>query len=529
MKTRLFTTSKLLVILFLAIGVILPLGTLLLHINMKDFSDLLQSPQFWPMIMHSLITTSISTLLAIILAFSLSYCIHRSNMKHKAIFAMLLTLPMLIPSISHGMGLVLLFGDNGIITNLFHINISLYGYTGIIMGSILYAFPVAFLMLSDAFSYEDYTSYEVAKVMGLSFKAQLFNITLRNMKPILISVIFATFTLIFTDYGVPLVVGGKVMTLPLYMYREVIGLLDFSKGAIIGSFLLLPAFIAFVIDLKNKNQTSLTTLTKPFQIAENKKRDTLSKIFCWIVVIFISLPLIAFILLSFIKQYPIDFSFSLSNIKEALHLGMRVYLKNSLAIAFVSSLIGTCIIYLVAFITTRSKRNFSTNLLHFISMLSMAIPGLVLGLCYVLFFKTSLIYGTIYMLILVNIVHFFASPYLLAYQSLRKFHRNFEDLSTVMGISKWKMLKDVYIPSTKATLIEMFSYIFVNCMVTISAISFLANFKTMPLALLIPQFDSQSLIEATAFISVVIFFVNLFMKIVVYFVKNKLLQKEEQA
>ena len=75
------------------------------------------------------------------------------------------------------------------------------------------------------------------------------------------------------------------------------------------------------------------------------------------------------------------------------------------------------------------------------------------------------------------------------------------------------MLFDVYIPCTRATIIEMFSYLFVNCMVTISAVSFLANFRNMPLALLIPQFDSQSLIEATAFISVIILLVNGILKL----------------
>ena len=82
------------------------------------------------------------------------------------------------------------------------------------------------------------------------------------------------------------------------------------------------------------------------------------------------------------------------------------------------------------------------------------------------------------------------------------------------------MLFDVYIPCTRATIIEMFSYLFVNCMVTISAVSFLANFRNMPLALLIPQFDSQSLIEATAFISVIILLVNGILKLAVYAVKR---------
>ena len=95
-----------------------------------------------------------------------------------------------------------------------------------------------------------------------------------------------------------------------------------------------------------------------------------------------------------------------------------------------------------------------------------------------------------------------------------------------MGVSRWRMLMDVYVPCTMESMAEMFSYLFVNSMVTISAVSFLANFKNMPIALMIPQFDAQSLIEATAFISILIFVVNAVMKFVVYLVK-KYIQKQE--
>ena len=53
------------------------------------------------------------------------------------------------------------------------------------------------------------------------------------------------------------------------------------------------------------------------------------------------------------------------------------------------------------------------------------------------------------------------------------------------------------------------------------------DFRNMPLSLLIPQFDSQSLIEATAFISVVILLVNLIVKLLVYVVKRKLIKDHE--
>ena len=160
-----------------------------------------------------------------------------------------------------------------------------------------------------------------------------------------------------------------------------------------------------------------------------------------------------------------------------------------------------------------------------ISMISLAIPGVVLGLSFVLFFKSTFLYQTLALLVLVNIVHFFASPYLLAYNTLKKFNNNLEDISESLGISRVKMILDVYLPSTQDTIVEMFSYMFVNAMVTISAVSFLANLRNMPLSMLIPQLDSQSMVEVTAIVSVVILLVNIIIKVLVYLVKRNVIKE----
>ena len=149
MSNKRYQASRVLVALFLFFFVICPLITLLIHIDMKDIQKVLTSPQFQPI--NSLCTTILATLLSVSLAFVLAWFMNRSHIRHRSVFTMLFTLPMLIPSISHGMGLVLLFGDNGIISNLLHMRFFLYGYVGIILGSILYSFPVAFLMLNDTF------------------------------------------------------------------------------------------------------------------------------------------------------------------------------------------------------------------------------------------------------------------------------------------------------------------------------------------------------------------------------------------
>ena len=103
-------------------------------------------------------------------------------------------------------------------------------------------------MLDDGFNYSDNSMYDTAKVLGLNRFQTFKKVTMCYLKKPLLSAIFAVFTLIFTDYGVPLAVGGKYLTLPVFLYKEVIGLLDFSRGTMIGIFLLIPAFISFLFD-----------------------------------------------------------------------------------------------------------------------------------------------------------------------------------------------------------------------------------------------------------------------------------------
>ena len=144
-----------------------------------------------------------------------------------------------------------------------------------------------------------------------------------------------------------------------------------------------------------------------------------------------------------------------------------------------------------------------------------------MGLAYVLTFSKTPLYGTIVILIMVNLVHFIASPYLMMYNSLSKINENLEDVGHIMGISRGYMIKDVFIPQCKYTLLEMFSYFFVNCMMTISAVSFLATTANKPVALMINQFEAQMQLEYAAVVSLAILLINLVIKGVIGIISNK--------
>lgn len=510
---------KIFLMIFFFVSIVCPLIAMFANLGSTNIMQTFMSETFLSTVFNSLLSTTTATLIAIFLAIVSAWFVARSNLKFKKAFIIIFTLPMLIPSISHGTGLVVLLGNNGVLTNLLGIDFNIYGFIGIVLGSLFYSFPVAFLMLYDVFQYEDCSVYTSANVMGIPKISQIVKITFPYLKKPLISVFFTVFTLIFTDYGVPLMVGGKFMTLPLYMYNEVIGLLDFGKGATIGLVLMIPAFIAFVIDLLQKETSSLSFVSEKYLVIKNRLRDLIANIWSILLSIVLILPIATFILLMFLKKYPINLSFSLEHISRAMDMGLSLYLKNSVIIALLTSFLGVSISYITAYFTARTKGK-QSKLLHLISMISLAIPGIVLGLSYVLFFKSTPIYGMIIILVLVNSIHFFASPYLMAYNGLGKLNSNYEDVARTLGISRWRLIKDVLIPQTLETILEMFSYFFVNSMVTISAVSFLSTRDIQPLSLMIPNLESMMLIESISFVSIVILVVNLVLKVIIYLIKK---------
>lgn len=519
-KEKSIIGMKVFVLLYLIVSILIPIAVLIINIDLANFAEVIASSIFKESLINSILVTSISTIVSITIAYLLAYAVNRTNIKRKGLLSLVFTLPMLIPSISHGMGLINLFGSNGIINTIFNTNISILGFQGIIIGSVIYTFPVAFLIFTDAFKYVDNALYESALVLGLTPFQTFKKITWLYIKKPLISAIFVVFTMAFTDYGVPLAVGGRYNTLPVYLYREVIGLLDFSKGTIIGLFLLIPAFISFIFDAINTDVKTVNFETKEFKIQENKNRDVFFKIFISIMIFLETMIFSSFIVIAFVKKFPYDYSFSLDHFFYVFDGTASKALINSLIISTLVSLIGTIYAYFAAYITARVKSGIS-KLIHILSISSIAIPGIVLGIAYAMAFKTTAVHGTIIILVIVNSVHFFASPYLMAYNALGKVNHNLEIVGQTCGISRLKIIFKIIIPCTKETIFEMLSYFFVNSMITISAVTFLFKSKNMPISLLINQYEEQMMLEEAAIVSLTILFVNIIVKGITYGYKRK--------
>lgn len=508
------------IFLFLAFSILCPIISMLARITPDGLNQVFSSRQFGSAAINSLTTALVAASISIILALAIAWAMERTDIRFKAFFSIAFVVPMLIPSISHAFGLVALLGANGLITTALGLKFTIYGFWGIVIGSIMYSFPIAFLMFSSILHYEDGMPYQAAEVLGIPRFRRFTGITLPFLKKTVISAFFAVFAMIVTDYGVPLMIGGDVTTLSVLMYNKAAAMLDYDTGSVIGAVLLVPAVIAFVVDLLNPENAEASFVSDTVELDKSPVSKAISYILCLVILACVLAPIVAFCVMVFETKYPVDPTFTLYHIEKTMGRGAGRFLSNSLTYAVLTALFGTFTAFASAYMTTRLKGGMG-KALHLVSLTTMAIPGLVLGLSYVIFFHDQPIYGTLFIIVFVNSIHFFASPYLMMYNALNKVNPNLEAVGASLGVSRIRIIIDVIIPKVKYSLYEMAVYFFVNSMMTISAVAFLAPPSPKPLALMVTQFEAQLLMESAAFVSLLIFVINLAIKVIFYFVQRR--------
>lgn len=506
-------------------------------VGVANFSKYFTTTTLVQSLQNTIWISGATTIISVTLAFAYAYAIARTNVFGKRVFQYIALLPLFAPTMMHGIALTYLFGNQGLITKgmfgLFEgIQIPLYGPVGIVMAEVMYTFPQAFLILLIALQGSDYRLYEASNMLGASKVKQFFTVTLPSVKYGLISAMFVVFTLSFTDFGAPKIVGGQYNVLATDVYKQVIGQQNMSMGATVGMILLIPAIFAFAVDriTQRKQANLLSSKAVPYRIINNKKRDVISFVYCSIVTFMIILLFVAVGIAASVKVWPYNMSFTLEhfNFSSLTGDGIEAF-KNSVIVSAITAVIGAILTFVFAYAIEKIEQlQFFRKVGYFFSIVPLAIPGLVLGLGYVFFFSQPTIqilglsvtnpfhslYGTIAVLVLVNIIHFYSVTFVTATTALKKLDREFELVSQSMSVPFYKTFFRVTVPMCLPAMLEMVMYYFVNSMVTVSAVVFLyaADFKLA--AVSIVNMDDAGNVAPAAAMSVLIVVTNIVVRVV---------------
>jgi iron(III) transport system permease protein len=456
-------------------------------VGLANYVDYFSSSTTSTSLGHSLYISVMSMGITVVLAFLYAYGLSRITIPGKNILRGIALLPIFMPSLVQALALIYIFGNNGIFTRLTGINIHIYGPTGIILSEVYYAFPHAFIIIVAALALADARLYEAAESLRTKGSRMFTTITLSGARYGLLSACFVVFTLAITDFGAPKVVGGNYDVLATDIYNQVIGQQNFEMGATISTLLLVPALIAFVLDrLVQRRQVSMVTTginpmgPKPHQPLVQWGIFT----FMVLMAAFIISIYVVVVIGAFTQYWPYDLSLTFRNftfyVAGTQHKGGAfVVLWNSIQMAFWAALIGTTIIFFSAYLIDKTRGlNTSRSVLYLLSITSLAIPGMVLGLAYIFTFNNpanpfNFLYGTMAILVISTIVHYYTVPFLTATTSLKQIDPEFEAISESMNTPFYRTFLRVVVPVSLPAIISVASYLFLNAMVTLSVVVFL--------------------------------------------------------
>ncbi|WP_375177482.1 putative 2-aminoethylphosphonate ABC transporter permease subunit [Marinobacter mobilis] len=450
-------------------------------VGLENFARYLSSGGIESAFLNSLWVAGLSTVIVVGLAFMAAWALTRTRLPLTGWVRGVLVLPILAPSLLPAISLVYLFGNQGVLKGwLFGAEI--YGPIGIVMGSCFWTFPHALMILLTAMDNADGRHYEAASALKASAWRTFWTVTVPGARYGLVSAAFVVFTLVITDFGVPKVIGGQFDVLATDIYKQVIGQQRFEMGAVVSVLLLLPAMLAFFADryVQRKQSASFTARSVPYKARADRKRDVLGALVLTPTVVFILAIIAMAVYASFVTFWPYNLDLSLNNYQFGRMDGggWGAYF-NSLQLALGTMVLGTVLVFFNAWLMERTPQpKILTGVFQFLSLLPLAVPGLVLGLSYIFFFNhpdnlLNGIYGTLLILILCTVSHFYAVSHLTAVTALKQLDKEFEAVGESLKASRWRVLFTVTLPLCLPAILDVALYLFVNAMTTVSAVVFL--------------------------------------------------------
>ena len=448
--------------------------------GMDNYVHYFTEPKFVTIINNSFAVSIATTLVTILLAYVFAYAMHRSAIPFKKVWMLIAMLPLFAPSLVQALGFLLVLGRNGVVNRLFGTEIDIYGFWGIFLANTLYALPHAILMLSAALAVADARLYESARMLGGSSWRIFWTVTLPATRYGVMSAVFVVFTIVITDFGNPMVIGGDYGVLATEIYNQVSGQANFSLGAVIGMILLFPAAVAMIIERQvSRRQTAAITKGSVLLTVKPNRRFDAAMLACVVLICLAILAIIGIVVFaSFVKLWPYNMALTLNNYDVDVQGGYAP-LWTSVWMSTLAALIGVVMVVIAAYVIQKLANPF-TRFLYFLSILPAAVPGMVLGLGYIFAFNDPanlvyLIYGTVLMLAINTVYHYHAQGFLIATTSLKQISSTFDEASAMLGGSFLHTMRKITLPIIWPALISLGVFFFMRAMVTLAAVIFLVT------------------------------------------------------
>ena len=324
------------------------------------------------------------------------------------------------------------------------------------------------------------------------------------------------FFLSFTDFGIPASVGGQYEVVASVLYDEMLGSLpDFNNGAVVAMAMLVPSVVSILLLHYLERYNVRYSKISIVENLKNRGRDIACGICCGVVLLMIVIIFAVVFIVPFVSEWPYQMTFTMAHVRDVFSDSVLASVfRNSLLVAALTAVIGSIVAYGAALVTARSKISAGCKgVIESIALVTNTIPGMVIGIAFLLMFSGTSLQNTFALIIICNVVHYFSTPYLMMKNSLEKMNASWETTALLMGDNWMKTIFRIVTPNALPTILEVFSYYFVNAMVTVSAVIFIAGARTMVITTKIKELQHFAKFNEIFVLSLCILFTNIAAKL----------------
>ena len=498
---------------FLLVALILPVCAVLWQsflgkngeVGLQNWAKVLSDPEFFALLGRSFLVAGLSAFLSAVIAFFAAYGLTFTNIngRLKKGVQIVLLLPLFLPSITYGFAVMYSFGRMGLVSQLVgQPPFSIYGFAGLLIANVVYTLPPAFLILYNAFAYVDRRFVVVSRVMGDGLLRSFYQTALRPTLGAFVSAFVLAFFLAFTDFGIPVSIAGQYNVIATELYAVMMGAIpNFGEGAVIAIAMVIPAaFAVWVLKRADRLNFRYSQISKAAPM-ENKTRDRAFLVYFGVLTLVLVAIFAVMFIVPFVENWPYKPNFTLSHVQAILGDPSlwSVYLR-SVMVAIISAAIGTAITFAAGMIKARSALSpLARTTMDAFAMVTNTLPGMVIGVGYLFVFSGTPLQNTLAIIIMANVVHFFATPYLMSTAALSKMNAGWETTGLLMGDTWWRTVRRVVIPNALPTLYQMFETYFIT--------------RTMLVTTRIKELQYFEKFDAIFVLSLLIFFTNVAAKL----------------
>jgi iron(III) transport system permease protein len=455
----------------LLVLVVAPLGNILLQavsdttastfsFTLAHFETVMVGSAYWEALLNTVAICGSAALGATVVGTTLAWIFVRTDTLGRGVLEEISQIPIFIPPFVGAVAWVLLFAPrvgagNRILSTLdIPLQFDIYTKTGMLLVMSIYLAPYVMMVVAAAMRGIDPSLEEAAQVCGLGKIATAMRITVPLLSPAVLSAAVIVFTIAVGLFGTPVVIGWSrqilLLTSRIWISTQAVPP-DYGVTAVLSFYLILLSVITMALQRFVVANRSFVTISGRGYRPHPIQLGPWMLVTLAVAVLYIALTILAplaVLAAAAMSTYTWSGRYSLQNVWTALdNEDVWMTMQNSLYISIFSATAATIIGTVIAWIVHRT-RFFGRQLLEYLTLLPIAVPGIAFGVGVMLTWIGSHlpVYGTAVIIMFAFVGRFTAYAVRAVSSGLVQLHPELEESARVCGYGPLRTFARITFP-----------------------------------------------------------------------------------